>query len=294
MVENYVLIKDKIISCSAGYIKNSRIVHELVQDGIYNVKVECEVEGGALKKDLISHDIHVIDGEELYAKIRAAEQSHADILEQVKAEMEFHDMIYPIDFAKVYCRHDVVYKRGDVYIKIYDISVDVDEDKVALLKKWINIVEESDQFRRTEPNYKGGATYIYGFPKVLRPLFKKYYYPPLYDDKYLAITYVACNESGDIVGTMNYPFKKNDMLRAHNRSFTPHLLQDFRWELRWRDDPYSIRMKIPLQVLKETKYFEFYLTPSDSGSLEYSSKSDRRWKRHFDILRRTRSKALRF
>ena len=294
IVENYVLIKDKIVSSSAGYIKNSQVLHELVQDGIYSVKVECEVEGGTLKKDLIAHDIHVIDGEELYAKIRTAEQGHADILKQVKAEIEFHDMIYPIDFAKVFCRHDVLYDRGDVYIKIYDIYVDVDEQKVALLEKWNNIVEESNQSRRTEPFYQGGPTYMYRFPKLLRPLFKKYCYPPLCDDEYMSLTYVACNEKGEIVGTMNYPFKKNDMLSTNNRSLTTQLLQDFSWKEHWKDDPYSITMKIPLQVIKQTKYFEFYLTPTGSSSLEHSSKSSRRWKRHFDILRRTRSKALRF
>jgi hypothetical protein len=57
MTRESELIGDKILTRAAGYVKSRRILDEGEEDGIYRVRLECEVVMGALKDDLIALEI---------------------------------------------------------------------------------------------------------------------------------------------------------------------------------------------------------------------------------------------
>src|SRR5689334_6648075 len=49
---NYELVSDKILSKASGYVKNVKILSEGIEDGVYNIKIECDVASGNLQNDV--------------------------------------------------------------------------------------------------------------------------------------------------------------------------------------------------------------------------------------------------
>ncbi|NPA80411.1 MAG: hypothetical protein GXO29_05130 [Thermotogae bacterium] len=52
VVENYEVLKDRILSKSEGYVSEYRILREKEEDGLYRVLVRAKVKTGELKRDL--------------------------------------------------------------------------------------------------------------------------------------------------------------------------------------------------------------------------------------------------
>jgi hypothetical protein len=52
VTSNYELISDKVLSKSSGYVRNFKVLSEGVKEGVFEVKIEAEVDSGGLQNDL--------------------------------------------------------------------------------------------------------------------------------------------------------------------------------------------------------------------------------------------------
>jgi hypothetical protein len=137
-VENHQLIEDKILSISAGYIKNFDYLEGGCKSGSCYVKIKANVDFFAVKAELIKNQIEVVDGEQTYARVKTSASAMKD---RVKVFRQVWQAEYPRDFIDVKFNYKIWpnLEKGDYAIlEMTDIEASPKRDLLIDLQKWVD------------------------------------------------------------------------------------------------------------------------------------------------------------